>query len=434
MKNRPTLVLGGLSVVLAVALVVVLLVTAGQAPPDRGFQPLVDISRLEPDPKVWSVNFPRQYDTWLRTQEQQATAWGGSEPYSKLERDPRLVKLFAGYPFSKDYNEERGHYWSVTDVSTTGRAPTAGTCWTCKSAVVPGLMEQMTPATFYATSFQDLASHFSEDKPISCADCHDSATMALVITRPAFREAMERQGIDLSQATRQEMRTYVCGQCHVEYYFAGEGRYLTFPWANGTRFDDMETYYDELSVNGEPFKDWVHPDSGAPLIKAQHPEFEFFTANSTHFAAGVSCADCHMPYARDGATKYSSHFVASPLKYAEQACGQCHTDVQYVTNRVATIQGQVMAHMDRTEDALVAAIDAIAQAAQHTGVNQALLTEARQLHRRAQFRWDFIAAENSAGFHNPEEALRLLGEAIDYARQAERKALEASITQAAGGR
>ena len=51
------------------------------------------------------------------------------------------------------------------------------------------------------------------------------------------------------------------------------------------------------------------------------------------------------------------------------------------------------------------------------------LAEARNLHREAQLRWDFVAAENSMGFHNPEEALRILAKATDLARQAELKAV-----------
>ena len=231
------------------------------------------------------------------------------------------------------------------------------------------------------------------------------------------------QGKDWRTFTRQEMRTVVCANCHVEYYFAGEGKYLTFPWEGGTKIENIAEYYQELG-----FKDWDHPNSGAPMIKMQHPEYEFFTADSTHFKAGVACADCHMPYTRDGAAKFSTHDVHSPLLNAEAACGQCHTDVAYVTGRVATIQGQVREAMDASEDAIVAAISAIEKAAAIAEANQELLTEARNLHREAQLRWDFIAAENSMGFHNPEEALRILGNATDLARQAQLKAVEAAGT------
>jgi nitrite reductase (cytochrome c-552) len=219
------------------------------------------------------------------------------------------------------------------------------------------------------------------------------------------------------------MRTVVCANCHVEYYFAGEGKYLTFPWEGGTRIENIAQYYTE-----EGFKDWEHPQSGAPMIKMQHPEYEFFTAESTHFKAGVACADCHMPYTRDGAAKFSTHDVLSPLLNAETACGACHTDVTYVTGRVKEIQGQVRTTMDATEDALVAAINAIEAAAAVPEVDAGLLAEARNLHREAQLRWDFIAAENSMGFHNPEEALRILANSTDLARQAQLKAIQAAGT------
>jgi nitrite reductase (cytochrome c-552) len=219
----------------------------------------------------------------------------------------------------------------------------------------------------------------------------------------------------------------VCANCHVEYYFAGEGKYLTFPWADGTDIDSIAAYYAELA-----FKDWDHPQSGAPMIKMQHPEYELFTANSTHYSAGVACADCHMPYTRDGAAKFSTHNVQSPLLNAQTACGACHTDVEYVTDRVFTIQTQVNGTLIAAEEALVAAIEAIESAGAASGADAALLSEARQLHREAQLRWDFIAAENSMGFHNPEEALRILAAATDLARQAQFKATLAGDISSGG--
>ena len=301
---------------------------------------------------MWGENFPNQYSTLLKTETNNtATAFGGSDPYSKLEQDPRLVALFAGYGFSKDYNEERGHLNSLTDVRATKRIneTTPGTCYSCKSANNPGLWDQMGMAEYDKTPFSELGQQINE--PIGCANCHEAETMSLIVTNPALEEALKAQGKDWRNFTRQEMRTVVCANCHVEYYFAGEGKYLTFPWENGTKIEDIAGYYQELG-----FKDWEHPNSGAPMIKMQHPEFEFFTADSTHFKAGVACADCHMPYTRDGAAKFSTHDVHSPLLNAEAACGQCHTDVEYVTGRVATIQGQVRSAMDASEDAIVAAI------------------------------------------------------------------------------
>ena len=421
-RSSTVLILTGIIVILTAALIGVLIFVKNQPPSERGIPPITQIEYMEPDSEKWGVNYPNQYSTLLKTETNNTrTTFGGSEPYSKLEDDPRLVTLFAGYGFSKDYNEERGHLNSVTDVEATLRVneKTPGTCYSCKSSDNPRLWAEMGMAEFDKTLFKDLGERI--DHPIGCANCHEANTMRLIVTNPALDEALKAQGKDWETFTRQEMRTVVCGNCHVEYYFAGEGKYLTFPWEGGTRIENIASYYQDLS-----FKDWDHPQSGAPMIKMQHPEYEFFTADSTHYKAGVACADCHMPYTRDGAAKFSTHDVRSPLLNAETACGACHTDVGYVTSRVATIQGQVRETMDATEDALVEAIAAIEAASKAADVNADLLAEARDLHREAQLRWDFIAAENSNGFHNPEEALRILSVATDLARQAQLKAVQAA--------
>jgi len=420
--SKSSLIYIGIILVLAVALVGVLLFVKNQPTPTRGIQPLVEIAEMEPDSSQWGLNFPNQYSTLLLTEtNNNRTAFGGSEPFSKLELDPRLVTLFAGYGFSKDYNEERGHMNSITDVEATLRVneTTPGTCYSCKASNNPSLWTQMGMADYDKTPFAELGEKI--DQPIGCANCHEANTMKLVVTNPALEEALVAQGKDWRTFTRQEMRTVVCANCHVEYYFAGEGKYLTFPWSGGTKIENIAGYYAELE-----FKDWEHPQSMAPMIKMQHPEYEFFTADSTHFKAGVACADCHMPYTRDGAAKFSNHNVQSPLLNAEAACGQCHTDLAYVTGRVGTIQAQVRQTMDATQDALIDAISAIEAALASPGVDSDKLAQAQNLHREAQLRWDFIAAENSMGFHNPEEALRILANATDLARQAQLLAVQAS--------
>ena len=427
--SSSTLILTGIIIILAAGLIAVLIFMGNQEPSTRGVEPLIEIAALEPDSSKWGINFPNQYSTLLKTGTNNTrTNYGGSEPFSKLEADPRLVTLFAGYGFSKDYNEERGHLNSLTDVRATLRVndKTPGTCYSCKSSNNPSLWDQMGMAAFDKTPFMELGNHI--EQPIGCANCHEAGTMRLVVTNPALEEALAAQGKDWTTFTRQEMRTVVCANCHVEYYFLGDGKYLTFPWENGTNIDQIAQYYAESFADGSFVKDWDHPQSGAPMIKMQHPEFEFFTANSTHYNAGVACADCHMPYTRDGAAKFSTHDVKSPLLNAEVACGACHTDVGYVTSRVKTIQDQVSATMSATEDAIVAAIGAIESAAALPEVKADLLTEAQMLHRQAQIYWDFVAAENSMGFHNPEEALRILAHATDLARQAQLKAVEAAGT------
>lgn len=421
-RLTPAIIVTGIIIILAAVLVGVMLFLYNQRPLTRGFRPLVQIALMEPDSSKWGINFPNEYSTYKLTEiNNTRTTYGGSEKYSKLEEDPRLLELFAGYSFGKDYNEERGHMNALTDVRATKRVDetTPGTCYSCKSSNNPTLWSEMGMAVFDHTPFSELGNRIQFS--IGCADCHEANTMRLIVTNPALEEALKAQGLDWTTFTRQQMRTIVCANCHVEYYFAGEGKYLTFPWANGRNVDQIADYYKEIN-----FSDWKHPDSGAAMIKMQHPDFELYTADSTHYKAGVACADCHMPYLRDGSVKFSDHNVRSPLEDPEAACGACHTDVDYVTERVKLIQDQVHTTLLNTEDAIVAAIDAVKAAGLVKGVDTVKLDEARSLHREAQLRWDFISAENSMGFHNPEEALRILAEATNLARQAQITALQAT--------
>ncbi len=418
-SKLPYLALLAVIIVLTIA-VVSLLLNINQRKQEATEFPLrvVDIPAGELDPAVWGQNFPHQFDSFSRTQEDYGkTAYGGSEPYSKLEAYPAMVRLWAGYAFSKDHNEERGHYYAQIDQRNTQRVKLVsqpGACANCHAAEAPALIAEMGWETFNRTPYNDLQDklHYGT----SCADCHDPDSMALVITRPAFRNAMEERGIDLSQATRQEMRSYVCAQCHVEYYFLGEDKVLTFPWSQGLTMDAIEAHYDSYG-----FKDWTHAETGAPMIKIQHPEFELWSTG-LHARSGVSCADCHMPFVREGSVKVSDHWLRSPLVNINASCQTCHNRPEdELLERVAIIQDTTAGLLRRSEEALIAAIDAIV-AAKNLGATDEQLADALQLHRQASLRWDFISSENSTGFHSPQEAARILGESIDMARQAELKA------------
>lgn len=389
---------------------------------------ITPIGEWETDPAVWGQNFPREYNTWKRTRDNLGkTKYGGSEPYSKLEADPRLKELFSGYGFAIEYNEERGHGYAVEDVEGIKRinekSPT--TCYTCKSPDVPKLMNQMGVKAFYASNFLEMKKYGKIKHSISCLDCHDPKTMDLRISRPAFVEAMAARNIDVNKATHQEMRSYVCGQCHVEYYFRTEPKedktnYLTFPWAKGQNIDKIIEYYNEYG-----FKDWEHAVSKTPMLKMQHPEFEMWN-QGIHAFRGVSCADCHMPYTSEGGVKVTSHHVKSPLLGKDgiaQSCNVCHRwSETEVRERVERIQDTTRQLMDRAEDALVAAHKATSDAMK-AGATDEQLKPVRQLIRDAQARWDFVAAENSMGFHAPQECARILGLSIDGARQAENRAM-----------
>jgi nitrite reductase (cytochrome c-552) len=255
--------------------------------------------------------------------------------------------------------------------------------------------------------------------PIACIDCHDPATMALRVTRPGFLEGIRAleaaQGVpdyDVNaMATRQEMRSFVCGQCHVEYYFKGQEKRLTYPWSNGLRVEQIADYYDAVG-----FKDWEHAETATPQLKAQHPEFEMWN-QGIHARSGVACADCHMPYVRVGALKVSDHHVRSPLLNVSNACQTCHRwPEQELLARAETIQARTVALRDRALDALVDLIADI-KAARQAGVSDAALEAARKAQRRGQFYVDFVESENSSGFHAPQEAARILGEAIDHFRR-----------------
>ncbi|MBI3158170.1 MAG: ammonia-forming cytochrome c nitrite reductase subunit c552 [Chloroflexi bacterium] len=381
----------------------------------------------ELDPAVWGRNFPLQYDRFRLTETDYGqTPYGGSDPYSKLERYPALVRIWAGYAFSKDHNEERGHFYAQIDQENTQRVKLVdqpGACINCHSAQAPGLIAELGWEEFNHTPYNDLVDQLTIGS--SCADCHDPDTMELRITRPAFINAMEARGIDLSQATRQEMRSYVCAQCHVEYYFAGENKVLTFPWTNGLNIDDISDYYAGLG-----FKDWTHAETGAPMIKIQHPEFEMWSSG-LHAANGVACADCHMPYIRVGSVKVSDHWLRSPLTNLESACQTCHNvSAEELERRVLTAQNTTAELLRAAEEALLDAIDAIA-AARAAGATDDDLAEALRLHREASLRWDFVSSENSTGFHSPQEAARILAFSIDLARQAELAAM-AIVTALSG--
>jgi len=171
----------------------------------------------------------------------------------------------------------------------------------------------------------------------------------------AVKAAEGVENFDVNRdATRQEMRAYVCGQCHVEYYFAGPEKRLTFPWAKGLRADDIMSYYDEIK-----FQDWKHAETGAPTPRAQHPEFEMWS-QGIHGRSGVTWTDCHMPYMRQGGMKVTDHHVRSPLLNINRACQTCHRwDETELRDRVFTIQDRTFAVRNQAMDALVSLINDI---------------------------------------------------------------------------
>lgn len=431
------------------------------------FVRLVEVSDDDTDPATWGVNWPRQYDSYRLTALATRTRFGGhggSEalPEEKIERDPWLKRMFEGYAFSIDYRDRRGHAYMLDDQEMTRRLtkPQSGSCLHCHASIMPvyrKLGDGDAQAGFektYEMSYQDLSKLVHDTghaHPVSCVDCHDPQTMALRVTRPGFinaihvlatseaplphlpsverwRKTDRAKSYDPNRlASRTEMRSFVCGQCHVEYYCSSKIP-LEFPWSKGLRAEQIESHWNERKFpDGERFYDYKHAETGAEILKAQHPEFELWS-QGIHARSGVSCADCHMPYQRDGATKVSDHWVRSPLLNINRACQTCHHfSEEEIKSRVDAIQDRNFGLLQRAGQALMDQLDAIA-AAKKRGVTEDQLTPALELQRQAQWRLDFIAAENSMGFHAPQEAAKVLAEAIDFARQGERAALKASTS------
>jgi nitrite reductase (cytochrome c-552) len=450
------------------------------------FTKVVQVTEVTTDPQPWGLNFPQQYEDYLKTVNDPYTDFGGNHalPPSKLEEDPWLKRLFAGYAFSIDYREARGHAHMLADQQATKRVTEvqqSGACLHCHASIIPtyrrigleSMGEEVTPERLAAdfdmeavmAGFKEVSTetyekihtelektpdgidvatgdpHMGGAHPVSCVDCHDPDTMQIRVTRPGFVLGIDKLAKSNApvphlpsiakwradgakgdydpnaMATRQEMRSFVCGQCHVEYYCADKMT-LTFPWSNGLKMEALEAEWDSTEFpDGSEFYDYVHKETATKVYKAQHPEFELWS-QGIHARSGVSCSDCHMPYEKRGAAKVSSHWVRSPMENINKACQTCHNIPEAeIKSRVDMIQDRTRALIDRAAVAMTEMLDAII-AVQEAGASEEQLAPIRKLQRKAMWRLDYIASENSKGFHARQEAARILGESVDYSRQA----------------
>lgn len=406
--------------------------------------------------------FPLHYQTFLENNDDsQMAEYKGSVPYKKhLCEDlpkgykycqPYLKNLWLGYPFSYQYDETRGHIYALTDVLKIDRinrysekAGLPATCYNCKT---PKVIEWHSKYgdEFWAMEFHQFREELDlVDHTNGCATCHAPETMELRITSVPLDEALKRQGKDWREASRNEMRSLVCAQCHVEYYFQdakfGPRAKPVFPWDLGMDPENVYEYYDDHGSTTragfeDHFIDWTHAASDAPMIKIQHPEYENWY-DGPHGAAGVSCADCHMPYRRlDGKKKISSHLWTSPLKTVDgikRACGQCHTDKtpEYLKERVIYTQQKTWNQLLAAQDLSVKAHEAARLAREYTGDKHPeydrLMIQARERIRKGQMFWDWVSAENSVGFHNPAKSLETLARSQQYSQEAVNLAMQAT--------
>ena len=404
------------------------------------FTKVVELDDSTYDPAVWGKNFPIQYEQYKKTIEDTdgdfvkvtPTAEDPREYHtlSRIDMETRAKRMWRGYAFSVDYTEPRGHEWALEDQKNTKRTKPPfkqpGTCLNCHASM-PEVYDELGNGdrkagfdAMNAMSYGEAVEHASSS--IACIDCHDPKTMELTITRPAFMEGIKQakaaEGItdyDVNRdATNEEMRTYVCAQCHVEYYFAGEGKTLTFPWKKGLTVYDAMDYYDEVG-----WTDFTHEESGAPILKAQHPDFETWS-QGIHAANGVTCADCHMSYNREGAAKVSNHQIMSPMANDDTINSSCltchHSTADEMRERVEGIQNRWQSSLDVSFTALDALITDITAAADDGTATEEQLTAARDYQRKAQFVVDYSFSENGRGFHAPAYSISILNQATDWAR------------------
>ena len=383
---------------------------------------IADIDRAENE--KWARYYPRQYGSWLKTKE-------SSTITDMLDDKTQLAVLWAGYGFAKDYNAPRGHSYAVQDNTNTlrtgapvdgktGPMPTA--CWTCKSPDVPRMIEDDGELEYFTGKWAKYGTEIKNS--IGCYNCHDNKTAELAMHVPHMNKALKAAGLPtFEESTHQVKRNLVCAQCHSEYYFKKEkwtdkdgnaklAKVVTFPWHNGLTAEGAEKYYDK--VGHTDFKNKI---SKVPVLKAQHPGYELFTTG-IHGQKGVSCADCHMPYTQEGSVKYSDHQLQNPLNTMDRSCMPCHRESE---DKLRNIVHQKYLRKDELHEL---AMDNLAKAhleiakAMEVGANDDELKEVRSLVRKGQWRWDYAVASHPSFFHAPEETLRLLSVANDFAMQA----------------
>jgi len=401
----------------------------------------VQIADGEMDPAVWGKAYPAEYELWKKTEEPSPAGKSKYKrgfdadkvTYDKLSEFPYMALLFNGWGFGVEYNEPRGHAYMVRDqleIDAT-RVKAGGVCLTCKTPYAPRLEKEM-GVDYYKTPFKDVLAKIPESNRtlgVSCTDCHDNKDMSLKISREfTLGAALKDMGVDRAKLTRQEMRSLVCAQCHVTYDIPKDKEMKSvgvfFPW-QGSTWGNISVENIIKKIRSDPaYGEWKQNVTGFKLGFIRHPEFEFYSYNSVHWKAGASCADCHMPYTRVGSSKVSDHRVMSPLKSDMKACLQCHSEKpEWLRSQVTAIQDRTVSLMLRSgyATATTAKLFEKVHAAQAEGkqIDTALYDKAKEYYEEAFYRCVFIGAENSVGFHNPTEAMRVLGDATAFAVKSE---------------
>lgn len=390
------------------------------------------------EPKMWGVDYPHEYDTWQKTKEPRPAGKSKYKKgfdtdnitYDKLSEFPYMALLFNGWGFGIEYNEPRGHHYMLIDQSEIDqtRVKAGGACLTCKSPYMNELVKKYKSDIFKMPYMEAVSKipEYHRTLGAACIDCHDNTTLEPKVTKWTLKEGLAAIGHE--NPTRQELRTLVCAQCHVTYVIPKDGEMkstnVVFPWKNG-KFGDISIENIIKFIKSDPANlEWKQSVTGFKLGFIRHPEFELFSKGSVHFKAQAACADCHMPYKRVGASKISDHNIMSPLKDDLRACLQCHTETpEWLKERVIAIQDRTMSLTSRAgyATAKAAKLFEMANKSAETGktVETALYQKAKDFYEEAFYRTTFLGAENSLGFHNPQEAMRIAGDAVAFAGKAE---------------
>jgi nitrite reductase (cytochrome c-552) len=404
------------------------------------------------DPAQWGKVYPVEYEMWLKNAEHNDPGFSKykkGNDYAKLMVDklseyPYMALLFNGWGFGISYNEPRGHAHMIQDQldADPSRVKSGGVCLTCKTPYVNHLVKNMGP-DYYKMPYKEVLAKIPDQKNatlgVTCIDCHDNKDMSLRYSRDfTLGVALRGMGVDTTKLDHQLERSLVCAQCHSTYDIPKDKDMkslgVVFPW-QGAKLGDI-TVEDIIGniKNNASYGEWKQNVTGFKLAFIRHPEFELFSNNSVHWKAGASCADCHMPYTKVGAHKASDHRVMSPLKNGLKGCTQCHEESQ------EWLKGQVIAIQDRTASMMIRAgyatattakLIEMANNARAAGktIDAALYDKAKDYYLEAFYRCTFVGAENSIGFHNPSEAMRILGDSVAYATKAE-ALLRQALTQA----
>ncbi len=394
---------------------------------------VVELTDEIEDPAVWGKNFPLQYDGYRRTVDQVRTRFGGSEavPRTPTEADPRS---WSRSPASRRIRGSRRCGPATPSRSTSARSAATPTCsrtrpspsasrWSSSRAPACTATPRSTSPT-RSSGGGDLIDGLREDEPDAlrrgaqagrasgrlhrlprsrdhAAARHPPRRSSRASARSRPRRASPTT-TPTRMATRQEMRTFVCGQCHVEYYFKGPEKRLTYPVGQGAQGRADPGLLRRGRLQGlDP-----RGDRRRACSRRSTPSSRCGTRASTR-ARGVACADCHMPYSGVGAHQDQRPPRAQPAAQHQQAPARPATAGRRTSSRRASRRSRTEHLRDarpghgRARRQLIDEIKAAQDAGRRR--RRARARRASSSARRSSA-LDFVEAENSMGFHAPQEA------------------------------